>query len=105
MGRGRARMTAMNKTNGWIAVGLAAVFALAGALAFRALWSPGAILQASGGNVGAVAYNQRVAEASLTAPWLGETLWGMPTVTGLHAWAVAMRLLAAQGFMNLYYGL
>ena len=95
----------MNKTNGWIAVGLAAVFALAGALAFRALWSPGAILQASDGNVGAVAYNQRVAEASLTAPWLGETLWGMPNVTGLHAWAVAMRLLSARGFMNLYYGL
>ena len=96
----------MMKNTKWISAGLAAVFALTAAAVFHALWAPDAILQASDGNIGAVAYNQRVVQSSLTSHWLGETLWGLPSMggAGLHLWAVGMRFLSARAFMNGYYG-
>lgn len=78
----------MTKSSKWTSAGGALFFIFAAAVVFHVLWTPGAILQASDGNIGAVAYNQRMIEASPGAPWLGETLWGLPDISGLHLWAL-----------------
>jgi len=55
-------------------------------------------------NVGHVSAAHRVIVASPLANWTGETLWGLPGISGLHLWALAIGILPAGIFMNVYHG-
>lgn len=86
-------------------LGLAAVFILVGIMVFHALWPEGAVLQTTDGNIGQVAYNQRMLKGSPVVAWMGETLWGLPNVggAGLRLWGTAIALLSPRAFMNYFY--
>jgi hypothetical protein len=94
----------MRKSSVGALAGIFIFLAFAAAIVFHALFAPGAILQVTDGNIGVVAYNQRVLASSPVSLWLGETLWGLPDISNLHLWALEMQLLSARGFMNLFYG-
>ncbi len=86
-------------------LGFLLLFVVVALLVFHALWPGGTVLLTSDDNVGLIAANQRVIAASPLAHWTGEALWGMPGLQGFHLWALAMRILSAEAFMNLYHGL
>ena len=84
---------------------LLALFAVAAALVFHALWAPGAVLMSSDDNVGLLRNSQRMLEASAVHPWMGETLWGMPTMSMVRPGYFLLKAVPAAVFMNLYHGL
>lgn len=84
---------------------LLALFAVAAALVFHALWAPGAVLMSSDDNVGLLKMNQRMLEASAVHPWMGEALWGMSTMSMVRPGYFLLKAVPAAVFMNLYHGL
>ena len=80
------------------------LFAVAAGIVFHALWTPGAVLMTSDDNLGHVSATRRMIEASPLANWSGELLWGMPSIAGLHLWALAIGMLPPTVFMNVYHG-
>ncbi len=89
----------------WVSLWFLLLFGSVALLVFHALWPTGLVLLTSDDNVGLIAANQRVIEASPLAHWMGEALWGMPGLQGFHLWALAMGTLSAETFMNVYHGL
>ncbi len=81
------------------------LFAVIAGVVFHALWKPSAVLMTSDDNLGLISAVRRMTQASLLANWTGEALWGMPGISGLHLWALAVRLLPPDVFMNAYHGL
>lgn len=81
------------------------LFAVIAGVVFHALWKPGAVLMTSDDNLGLISAVRRMTQASLLANWTGEALWGMPGISGLHLWALTVRLLPPDVFMNVYHGL
>ena len=86
-------------------VWLLALFAAVGAVVFHALWSPGAVLMTTDDNVGLLKGAQRMLEGSLLHPWTGETLWGLPGLSGIRPGYWLLTVLSAEAYMNLFHGL
>ena len=84
---------------------LLALFAVAAALVFHALWAPGAVLMSSDDNVGLLKMNQRMLEASAVHPWSGEALWGLSTMSMVRPGYFLLKAVPAVVFMNTYHGL
>ena len=84
---------------------LLALFAVAAALVFHALWAPGAVLMSSDDNVGLLRNSQRMLENSVVHPWMGETLWGMPAMSMVRPGYFLLKALPAETFMNVFHGL
>ena len=82
-----------------------ALFAVAAGLVFHALWKPGTVLLSSDDNVGLLKMNQRMLAASAVHPWVGEALWGMPTMSMVRPGYFLLKALPAAAFMNVYHGL
>ena len=83
---------------------LLVLFMVAAGIVFHALWSPGAVLMTSDDNLGHVSATRRVIQSSPLANWTGELLWGLPGISGLHLWALAIGVLPPTVFMNVYHG-
>ena len=81
------------------------LFAAVAAVVFHALWQPGAVLLSSDDNVGLLRNSQRMLENSVVHPWMGETLWGMPTMSMVRPGYLLLKAVPAEGFMNAYHGL
>ena len=84
---------------------LLALFAVAAWMVFHALWAPGSVLMSSDDNVGLLRNNQRMLEASAVHPWMGEALWGMPTMSMVRPGYFLLKVFPATVFMNTYHGL
>ena len=84
---------------------LLAGFAVAALMVFHALWAPGSVLMSSDDNVGLLKMNQRMLAASAVHPWVGEALWGMPTMSMVRPGYFLLKALPAAAFMNVYHGL
>ena len=84
---------------------MAAFFILVAAVVFHVLWTPGTVLMSSDDNVGLLKSNQRMLEASALHPWVGESLWGLPTMSMVRPGYFLLQALPAAVFMNLYHGL
>ena len=82
-----------------------ALFAVVAVVVFHALWSPGAVLLSSDDNVGLLRANQRMLEASAVKPWMGETLWGLSTMSMVRPGYFLLKAVPAALFMNVYHGL
>ena len=81
------------------------LFAAVAVVVFHALWQPGTVLLSSDDNVGLLRNNQRMLENSVVHPWMGETLWGMPTMSIVRPGYFLLKAVPAEGFMNAYHGL
>jgi hypothetical protein len=81
-----------------------ALFTVAAGIVFHALWKSGTVLMTSDDNLGHISAARRMVQGSLLANWTGEALWGMPGISGLHLWALVVRLLPPAVFMNVYHG-
>ncbi len=80
------------------------LFALAAAVVFHVLLVPGTVLLSSDDNVGLLKMNQRMLENSVAHPWMGEALWGMPTMSIVRPGYYLLKAVPAAVFMNGYHG-
>ena len=80
-------------------------FLLVTLVVFHALWAPGAVLMSSDDNVGLLQRTQRVLAASAFHPWEGETLWGLPGISGIRPGFLLLKVISAPLFMNVFHGL